>query len=136
MSKKAVQLCAPVFAFLVLTVPLLVVAVLLPAVDGTLPRLALLCAAPITGPLWFVLVAGLLSRTVRRGVVAGKFPRSLAHAVHGPRRLHGLCWTLVCYSGPLDHLILPIAALRDLTLRLFGYRGSLDTTFLSGHVDP
>ena len=92
-------------------------------------KLAFLALAPITGAVAFVLVAGLLSRIGRRAIVPGKFPRRLSHAVYGPRRLYGLCWTAVYYAGPIYQLILMLPPLRSLMLWLFGYRGSTDVTF-------
>jgi UDP-3-O-[3-hydroxymyristoyl] glucosamine N-acyltransferase len=46
--------------------------------------------------------------------------------VYGPRRLYSLCWTAIYYCAPIYHAVLAMPALKRLTLRLFGYRGSVD----------
>jgi acetyltransferase-like isoleucine patch superfamily enzyme len=68
----------------------------------------------------------LLSRLTLRAIVTGKFPRDLGHDVYGPRRLYSLCWTAIYYCAPVYHAVLAVPALKRATLRLFGYRGSLD----------
>jgi len=89
-------------------------------------RLAALAAAPMVLICSFALLAGSLSRLTLRSIVEGKFPRDLGHQQYGPRRLYALCWTSLYYCGPIYHAVLAIPALRFVTLRLFGYRGSLD----------
>lgn len=79
-------------------------------------------------PLSFLLVAGGLSQFHSRKVIEGRFPLDTADTRYFHRRLYGLCWTSVYYSGPLYHLTLSVPALRRLVFRLFGYRGSLHFT--------
>jgi carbonic anhydrase/acetyltransferase-like protein (isoleucine patch superfamily) len=84
--------------------------------------------APGLFAIAYVLIAGLLSRLTMRAIVPGTFPRDLQHAVYGPRRLYGLCWTSLYYCGPIYHAVLAVPLFRRVTFRLFGYRGSLQFT--------
>ncbi len=88
--------------------------------------LAAVAIAPLLYLLAFVITAGALSRPFQRAIVPIKAPRDLGHFVYGPRRLYGLCWSAVFYSGVLYQFCLGLPALRWLTLWLFGYRGSND----------
>jgi carbonic anhydrase/acetyltransferase-like protein (isoleucine patch superfamily) len=74
----------------------------------------------------YVSVAGILSRLTLGSIVAGRFPRDLGHEIYGRRRLYALCWTSIYYCSPVYHAVLAVPFLKHLTLRLFGYRGSLD----------
>jgi len=98
------------------------------AASHPLSRLAALIVAPALFLLCLVVIAGALSRLTRRAMVPGRFPRDLAHAVYGARRLHAICWTSIYYVPPIYHAILAIPALKRLTFRLFGYAGDLDFT--------
>ena len=89
-------------------------------------RIEALAVSPALFVFAFAIIAGALSRITLHAITSGKFPRDLGHDVYGPRRLHALCWTAIYYSGPIYHAILAVPALRAMTLRLFGYRGSLD----------
>lgn len=85
-----------------------------------------LVLVPVIFLVSFILTAGLLSIPAQKAIKVGKFPRDLHHPVYGVRRLYGLCWTAVYYSGPIYFLCLSIPLLKKMLLRLFGYRGSLD----------
>jgi UDP-3-O-[3-hydroxymyristoyl] glucosamine N-acyltransferase len=63
-----------------------------------------------------------------RAIVAGRFPRDLAHPVYRARRMYGLCWTCLYYFKPVYFLCLSIPELKWLTFRLFGYRGQMSFT--------
>src|SRR5579872_2324997 len=84
--------------------------------------------APFAYAVVFVAVAGLLSIPHQRGIVPGKFPRTLTNPVYRDRRLYGLCWTSVYYFKPVYYLCVTVPALKAFTFRLFGYRGNLDFT--------
>ena len=90
--------------------------------------LATAAFAPLIYALTFVIVAGLLSLPHQKGIVAGKFPRKITHPVYRNRRLYGLCWTALYYCKPIYYLCVTVPALKALTFRLFGYRGSMEFT--------
>jgi hypothetical protein len=81
---------------------------------------------PFFGIFIFLGMTCLLVLPFRKAIVPGKFPRDTGHFVYGPRRLYGLLWTLLYYSGPLYWLILTVKPLKSLVLRAFGYTGSLN----------
>ena len=87
-----------------------------------------IATAPATFVVVMLLSAGSLSRLTLSSILEGRYPRSLGHAVYGPRRLYALCWTSVYYCSPVYHAMLTVPILRKLTFRLFGYRGNLDFT--------
>jgi carbonic anhydrase/acetyltransferase-like protein (isoleucine patch superfamily) len=74
------------------------------------------------------IIAGLISLLGQSGIKRGKFPRDVKHSVYGKRRIFGLCWTQMYYSGPIYSIILAIPLFRKIVFRLFGYRGSMDIT--------
>ena len=84
--------------------------------------------APFVYALSFVLVAGLLSLPHQRGIVPGKFVRTIANPIYRHRRLYGLCWTALYYCKPVYYLCVTVPTLKAFTFRLFGYRGNLDFT--------
>jgi len=88
---------------------------------GALP----LCLAV---PMAYVAMAALLSIPHQRFVVEGRMPLDTAVPLYFHRRLYGLCWTAVYYSGPVYYLMLSVPALRTALFRAFGYRGSMDFT--------
>jgi UDP-3-O-[3-hydroxymyristoyl] glucosamine N-acyltransferase len=69
-----------------------------------------------------------LSLPFQKAIIAGRFPRDLAHPVYGRRRLYGLCWTCVYYCKPVYYICLTVPLLKAMLFRLFGYRGSLNFT--------
>lgn len=91
------------------------------------PTLALLMC-PFLYSLAFALVAGLLSIPHQRGIIPGRFPRTVSNNVYFHRRLYGLCWTALFYFKPVYYLVLMIDPLRRCVFRIFGYRGSLNFT--------
>lgn len=85
-------------------------------------------ALGLAAPLAYVLTAALLSWPHQRFVVEGRMPLDTAIPAYFHRRLYGLCWTAVYYSGPVYFLILSVPVLKRATFRAFGYRGSMDFT--------
>lgn len=85
-------------------------------------------ALPWVWLLVFLLTAGLLSRPHQFAIRPGKFRRSVADRLYFHRRLYGLCWTAVYYTKPAYFFCLSVSALKRITFRLFGYRGSMDFT--------
>jgi acetyltransferase-like isoleucine patch superfamily enzyme len=126
-----VSIFVPIISILLVAVPAVLAAVPIALASDGLVRFGAIGLAPLVFGVSYVVFAGVLSIPFRRKIVAGKFPRDLKHAVYGPRRLYGLCWTAVYYSGPIYQLALTIKTLRTLMLRLFGYRGSCDLTLYS-----
>jgi acetyltransferase-like isoleucine patch superfamily enzyme len=108
--------------------PAVVVMALLDATSNALFRALAFGLAPLAYAVAFVVVAGGLSIPHQRGIIPGKFPRSLANPIYRDRRLYGLCWTALYYCKPIYYLCVTIPALKALTFRLFGYRGNLDFT--------
>lgn len=82
----------------------------------------------VLAPLTFVGMAALLSMPHRRFVVEGRMPLDTGIPSYFHRRLHGLCWTSVYYSGPVYFAILSVPFLKRATFRAFGYRGSMNFT--------
>lgn len=121
----------PIFMMLFVGLPALASVLPIVLVEPVWLKLTLIFFAPIVFATTFILVAGVASIPFRRAIVRGKFPRDLSHAVYGPRRLYGLCWTAVYYAGPIYQLALVIPTLKKLMLRLFGYRGSMAVTMYS-----
>lgn len=74
-------------------------------------------------------IAGLLSLAHRHAIVPGRFPTDVGHRIYFHRRLYGLCWTTVYYSGPIYAFVLAAPWQRRLVLWLFGYRGASDVVF-------
>lgn len=123
-----VKTAVPVYLALITGLPLVLAGLPVLMVSGMPGKAACLLIAPISFVVSYATIAGVLSRLTRYALIAGKFPRDLGHPVYGPRRLHALCWTSVYYCTPVYHAVLAIPALKRLTFRLFGYRGSLDVT--------
>lgn len=80
-------------------------------------------------PLSLVIIAGLLSLAHQKHVVEGRMIVDTAIPSYFHRRLYGLCWTSVYYSGPIYFILLSVPVLKTLTFRIFGYRGSMNFTF-------
>lgn len=55
-------------------------------------------------------------------------PLDTAVAAYFHRRLYGLCWTAVYYSGPLYFAVLSVPVMKRWVFRMFGYRGAMDFT--------
>src|SRR5262247_628928 len=119
--------------FLVLT-PLYIVAIFgLPLVSCDLlylasksylvTRLMAIAVAPVLFATAFVTIAATLSMAHQKAIVAGRYPRSVAHPIYFPRRLYGLCWTSVYYFTPIYFITLSIPFLKKLLFRGFGYKG-------------
>lgn len=86
------------------------------------------CLEFLLAPIAYVLVAGVLALPHRRHVVQGRMPVDTRIPPYFHRRLYGLCWTAVYYSGPIYYAVLTVPLLRRAVFRLFGYRGSMDFT--------
>ncbi len=97
------------------------------ALAGTCPP-ALGCFVVLMFPLTYLATACVLSLPHQAHVVEGRMPVDMAVPAYFHRRLYGLCWTAVYYSGPIYHLALSVPLLRRMLFRGFGYRGSLDFT--------
>lgn len=119
---------APCFLLAIFGLPLAAVGIAVSACDGLVPRIVVLSVAPLAYALGFVLVAGTLSLPFHRAIVSGRFARDLSDPRYRGRRLYGLCWTSLYYCKPVYFLCLSIPALKHLTFRLFGYRGSMEFT--------
>ena len=79
-------------------------------------------------PFVFLATAIVLSLPHQSRVVEGRMPVDTAVPAYFHRRLYGLCWTTVFYSGPIYHFALSIPSLRRALFFGFGYRGSMDFT--------
>jgi hypothetical protein len=86
------------------------------------------CLWAVIAPLAFLAVACVLSLPHQRFVVAGRMPVDLAVPAYFHRRLYGLCWTAVFYSGPIYLAVLAVPWLKRGVFSGFGYRGALDFT--------
>jgi len=124
--RGVVQALVPCYLLVLFGGPLAIAAAgpVLAATGGL--RIVAIGVAPMIIVASLAIIAGAMSRITLRSIVPGKFPRDLGHEVYGPRRLYAICWTSLYYCGPVYHAVLAIPILRAATLRLFGYRGSLD----------
>jgi len=113
---------------LILGVPSIATGLLVRAASGTLLFWPALAAAPWLFLWVYVTTAGLLSRRHQRGVRPGRFRRDTSTPLYRDRRLYGLCWCTIYYFPTVLSLCLAIPSLKRWTLRLFGWRGSLDVT--------
>lgn len=116
----------PVYLMLIAGAPAALVVALARAARTPLRFYAAVGLSPAIYVVTYVVVAGVLSRLTLRWITPGRYPRDLGHRIYGPRRLYALGWTAIYYWAPLYHAILAVPALKRLTFRLFGYRGSLD----------
>ena len=121
-----VRVLVPLYLLVIVGAPFALVVAVVRATRSPVSFYVMLALSPALYATGYVLTAGALSRITIRSVTPGRYPRDVGHRVYGPRRLYALCWTAVYYCGPLFHAILAIPALKRLTLRLFGYRGSID----------
>jgi acetyltransferase-like isoleucine patch superfamily enzyme len=121
-----VRFLVAVYLGVIAGVPAVTVGLLLSLSPSGVVRPLLWVATIPVGALTFAFTCALLSWPTRGAIVAGRFPRDLGHAVYGPRRLYALCWTSLCYCGPIYHAVLAIPFLKWAIFRLFGYRGSLN----------
>lgn len=121
----SIRAIVPVYLTLIVAVPAGLALRFIASVPAGWRPLSLLVAIPAAA-VAYVLVAGALSRVTLGAIVGGRFPRDLDHEIYGPRRLYALCWTSVYCCAPIYHAVLAVPALKWLTFRLFGYRGSLD----------
>ncbi len=120
--KRTCSVLASLYLALIFLAPAVLIAVATRSQFWT--ALIEFCAVPIA----FLLTAGLLAQLHCRKIVEGRFPLDTGHPSYFHRRLYGLCWTCVYYSGPIYYLVLSIPLLKKLVFRLFGYRGNLNFT--------
>lgn len=120
--RKAANILIPTYLALIYGLPALCV---LAAVHAR--GLIAFCLVAIT-PLVFLATAIALSLPHQSRVVEGRMPVDTAVPAYFHRRLYGLCWTTVFYSGPIYYLALSIPSLRRALFFGFGYRGSMDFT--------
>ncbi len=123
-----VKLLLPIFALIFVTIPFVLAS--LPVILSVTVGEKLIGAAsfPIIFLFQFLLITGLFSLPFHKSIKNGKFPRDLSDSTYGSRRLYGLCWTWVFYSGPIYFICLTFKPLKWILLRSFGYKGSLDFT--------
>ena len=121
-----VRVLVPLYLVVIVGGPFALLAAATRATRSPVAFYLLLALSPALYAIGYVLFAGTLSRLTLRAVTPGRYPRDVGHRVYGPRRLYSLCWTAIYYSGPLFHAVLAIPGLKRVTLRLFGYRGSVD----------
>jgi carbonic anhydrase/acetyltransferase-like protein (isoleucine patch superfamily) len=116
-------LLVPVFLCIMGFVPVLLSLIPLAFMPGIVAKIVWLSLAPIVAAIGFCLLAGLLTKPFHAAIRPGKFPRDTRHSVYGPRRIYGLCWGAVFYSGPVYYAMMSWGPLRTLVLRLFGFKG-------------
>jgi len=121
-----VRALVPLYLVVIIGGPLALLVAAARATRSSIVFYVLLALSPALYATGYVLIAGMLSRLTLRSVTPGRYPRDVGHRVYGPRRLYALCWTAIYYCGPLFHAVLAIPSLKRVTLRLFGYRGSVD----------
>ncbi|MCI0487033.1 MAG: hypothetical protein L0229_10575 [Blastocatellia bacterium] len=128
MRKTFFVLLTPLYLIAILGLPLAACALLYGAMANAIFRMSAIIIAPILYAALYLLIAGLLSLSHQKAIVAGRFPRNVSHHVYFHRRLFGLCWTAVYYFPPVYHLALSLPLLKRWLFRLFGYRGDMGFT--------
>lgn len=127
MTKYGIQTLCVFYLFVIFCIPFCVA--ILPAIYLTgLLKVIFIIFSPFVFSITFAIVAGLLSLTGRKAIVAGRYPRSLQHPIYGVRRLYNVCWTVLYYSGPIYYLCLTLPWIKKIVFRLFGYKGAMDVT--------
>jgi carbonic anhydrase/acetyltransferase-like protein (isoleucine patch superfamily) len=126
--RRTVQLLLPVYLGLICGVSAGAASAPVILAHRLFARLLGAVAAPAVFVVVYVFTAGGLARLTLGSIVAGKFARDLGHFIYGPRRLYAICWTAIYYCPPVYHAVLAVPALKHLTFRLFGYRGSTEFT--------
>ncbi len=121
-----VRVLVPLYLVVIVGGPFAPVAAAMRATRSPIAFYGVLALSPAIYAIAYVLIAGAPGRLTIHSVTPGRYPRDVAHRVYGPRRLYSLCWTAIYYCAPIYHAILAVPALKRLTLRLFGYRGSVD----------
>jgi acetyltransferase-like isoleucine patch superfamily enzyme len=129
MRRWIIRTLVPVYLVLIAGVPTLLSVAIVAFTPSGLLRFSTVLLSPALFCLAYVLVCAMLSRCTRQAIIPGRYPRDLGHRIYGPRRLYALCWTSIYYFTPLYHAVLATPLLKRLTLRLFGYTGSLNVTF-------
>lgn len=90
-----------------------------------------LSAAAAAVPVFFTsfaAIAGICSLPSRWAIQPLTIRTSLGVPMYFARRWYGVCWTSVYYFKAAYAFVLAIPALKRMTFRLFGYRGSMDFT--------
>ncbi len=128
MRKVAFSVLAPLYLLVIFGLPLVACALLYVAATIFIAQMCVMLLMPLLYSALYVLVAALLSLPHQKAIVAGRFPRSVAHPVYFHRRLYGLCWTAVYYFTPVYFIALSIPLLKCLLFRGFGYRGDMEFT--------
>lgn len=113
-----------VLVFLIFVVPVIVTAAPIVLFDNPILRIALIGVSPIEFLLVYILTAGILSSFGRAGILPGQFPRDVKDKTYFKRKIYGLCWGAVFYSGPGYWAALAISPLRNFLFFIFGYRGT------------
>ncbi len=122
--RRTVQLLLPVYLGLICGVSAGAASAPVLLAHRLFVRLLGAVAAPAVFVVIYVFTAGGLARLTLGSIMAGKFARDLGHFIYGPRRLYAICWTAIYYCSPVYHAVLAVPALKHITFRLFGYRGS------------
>jgi carbonic anhydrase/acetyltransferase-like protein (isoleucine patch superfamily) len=128
MRKVAFSILAPLYLLAIFGLPLVACGLLVVATTNFIARICALPILPLLYTAFYVFIAALLSLPHQRAIVAGRFPRCVAHPVYFHRRLYGLCWTAVYYFTPVYFIALSIPLLKMVLFRGFGYKGDLEFT--------
>jgi UDP-3-O-[3-hydroxymyristoyl] glucosamine N-acyltransferase len=128
MRKAFFFVLSSLYVLLIFGAPFVLCASLFLAAPTAGLGLIMLLVSPLLYAALYLLFAALLSLPHQSAIVAGRFPRDLAHPIYFHRRLYGLCWTAVYYFVPIYHLALSFPLLKKILFRLFGYRGDLRFT--------
>jgi len=128
MRKILFFVLTPLYLGVIFGLPLTACASLYLASTNYPAKLTAIVVAPILFATIFVVTAAVLSLAHQRAIVAGRYPRTVAHPVYFHRRLYGLCWTSVYYFTPVYFIALTIPFLKRVLFRGFGYKGDMAFT--------
>jgi len=121
-----VSFLAPLFVFVLVTLPTFAAVAPIFLVESTPLRLAAIALMPVIYCASFVGFAAALSYPFQKAIVQGKFPRDVTHVIYGPRKLYGLCWGAVYYFTPVYYAFMSVPLLKKILLKSFGYVSDLD----------
>lgn len=128
MRKVLFFVLSPLYLLLIFGAPFAICSSLYLSAPFLSLRLFVLMVTPILYSGLYLLIAALLSLPHQSAIIAGRFPRDVAHPIYFHRRLYGLCWTSVYYFVPIYHMALSLPLVKTMVFRLFGYRGHMGFT--------
>lgn len=76
-------------------------------------------------PIWYLLCAGVISRAFYKKIPTGIILRETDEIIRSLRQAHEICWNMTKHIPFGRALVFQLIPLRWMSLRLFGYEGSI-----------